>query len=188
MKIETIAVDMDDVLVNLLEAWLNFLNKKHNLSVKKSDVVDWDMKKVYPTLSDKELYGVLNLEELWQTVTPLPYAYHYLKRLYDEGYKIKVVTASHYKTIAPKLINALFPYYNFLTYKDIIVCSDKKLIQADIIVDDYHENLRGCKGVKFLMNAPYNQNIDTSIYDFRISNLKELYLIIKQLEKVEDNV
>ena len=50
MKNNIIAVDMDDVLVGLLPAWLNYLNSKYNLNVLVEDILEWDMKAAYPML------------------------------------------------------------------------------------------------------------------------------------------
>lgn len=181
---KVIVTDMDDVLVNLLEHWLEYLNTRYDCNVKCEDVVEWDMSKAYPTLTPEQLYGALSDEELWKAVTPRKDAIKYLTKLHNEGYKILVATAASYNTIKTKLVNALFPYFKFLTYKDIIMIYDKHLLKCSIIIDDYHENLRGSDAVKILVNAPYNKNCDEMIYDFRVDGWKEIYQIIHELENV----
>lgn len=178
-----IVTDMDDVLVSLLDAWIDYFNTKYNKSVKYEDITDWDMLKFYPDLTEKELHESLNTEELWKAVKPIKESVIYLKKLYDEGYKILVCTACYFTNIAVKLINCLFPNYPFLTYKDIIICYDKSLIKCDYIIDDYHENIKNSKATRFLMNAPYNRNISNDYYDFRVNSFEDVYYIIKELEK-----
>ena len=185
MKIRTIAVDIDDVLIGLLDAWLDYLNNKHNLSVKRDMVINWDMHRVYPTLTDEELYGVLKEPEFWESVTPLRYARPYLYKLYKENYKIILVTASHYSTLVPKFDLVLFAYFNFLNYKDVIVCNDKYLIDADVLIDDNPENFVGFKGYKILVTAPYNTTCSKDFYDYRVNNLKEAYNVISELNNLQ---
>ena len=169
--------DMDDVLVNLLETWLQFLNNMYHYDVKVEDVVDWDMQLAYPELDPDNIYGILREEALWKNVKPKYDAIYYLKKIQELGYKIYVATASSHNTIQTKLINALFPYFEFLNRDNIIMIHDKSLLNGDIIVDDYHENLRNAKGVRILMDAPYNQNIDKSLFDYRVHDWETIYQI-----------
>lgn len=170
-----IAVDMDDTMVGLLPAWVNHLNKAHGLNVKVEDILEWDMRKAFPTLLDKEIYGPLETEEFWESVVPLPYAQPYLYKLFEEGHTIRVVTASHPKTVDAKLSKALYPYFNFIGYKDVIICYDKSCIKADVLIDDGPHNLKDFDGLRFLIHAPHNINADKSSYDYRVNNMKEVY-------------
>lgn len=185
---KVIVTDMDDVLVGLLHAWLNYLNNKYNSNVNYEDVVDWDMLKVYPNLTNKDLAESLKDEELWKSVKPIEESVTYLKKLYDEGYTIYVCTAAHYDTIKIKLVNALFPNYPFLDYKNIIMCNNKSLIKCDYIIDDYHENLKNNDAIKILIDAPYNKNADKLTYDFRAKSFKEVYQIIHEFEQLSEKL
>lgn len=177
----TIITDMDDVLVNLLAAWVRKLNERYGTNVKHKDVKQWDMHIAFPTLTDKQLFGILNEEEFWDEVSPFYDAVAYLKMLIDEGHKVVVATASHYRTIRPKLEKALFPYFTYLGWKDIIMISDKHLLKGDVMIDDNPDNLKDFEGIKILQNAPYNQNASIKEYDFRVSNFEEAYQIIQEL-------
>lgn len=176
----TILVDMDDTLVGLLPAWVNYLNNKHELNVKLENITEWNMRKAFPSLTDSEIYGPLETEDFWDSVVPLPYARTYLQKLVEEGHKIKVCTASHHNTVAPKLNKALFPYFNFIGYKDVIICSDKHLIKGDMIIDDGPHNLKNFNGLRFLIDAPHNQDADINDYDYRVLDIKEVYEILQQ--------
>ncbi len=177
--------DMDDVLVDLLSAWIRVLNFRYRKSVTTEQVKDWDMRLAYPDLTDKELYGVLNEDELWQQVKPKGDSAEYLKRIKDAGYDVFVCTATHYKNIGKKLTHCLLKYYPWLDYKDIIMCHNKAMINCQFIVDDNPENMRNSRAVRFLMDCPHNQNADESCYDYRVTSMKEVFDIVNELEKVE---
>lgn len=185
---KVIVTDMDDVLIHLLPAWLDYLNNKYNTTVKYEDVVEWDMQKAFPSLLPKQIYEPLTEEDLWKSVKPIKESITYLKKLYDEGYTIYVCTSAHYNTIKIKLINALFPNYPFLDYKNIITCHDKSLIKCDYIIDDYHENLKNNDAIKILIDAPYNKNADKLTYDFRAKSFKEVYQIIHEFEQLSEKL
>ena len=154
----TVIVDMDDVLVDLLPAWLNYLNKRFGLNVTESDITEWDMKKAYPTLSDEMIYGCLGQGTFWATVKPIDEATDTLYEMVnDPRLNVKICTAAHFTNIAPKLVDCLFIYFDYLTYKDVIVCSNKELLVADYRIDDNPDNLRG-SGKYILVDKPYNQN------------------------------
>lgn len=183
----TIITDMDDVLINLLDAWIRILNKRYNRNVKHEDIKQWDMHVAFPGLSDKELFGILNEEEFWDEVCPFYDAVFYLKKLKDEGHKIVVATASHYRTIMHKLDKAFFPYFTYLDWKDIIMINDKSLLKGDIIIDDNPDNIKNFDGLKLLRDAPYNQNTPLDDYDFRVHNFEETYEIIKEINRKRRN-
>jgi 5'(3')-deoxyribonucleotidase len=181
---KVIAFDMDDVLVELLDTWLNVLNRHHGLHVKREDIVEWDMKKAFPTLTDFQLYGVLSYPYLWKEVQVKDNGPATIEKLLSEGYEVIVVTASSPSTISTKLRECLFKYYPMLTYHDVIVCHKKQLVKCDYIVDDAPHNLEGHDAIKFLMDAPYNQDCPEDLYDFRVKNIEEVYDIIKQIENI----
>ena len=181
---KVIAFDMDDVLVELLNTWLDVLNRHHNLKVKKEDVVDWDMKLAYPTLNEHQIYECLGAPYFWKEVEKKDNGPEVVQRFIDDGYKVVVVTAARPESIATKLNKCLFKHYPMLSYKDIIMAHQKDLINCDYIVDDGPHNLKNHKAIKFLMDAPYNKNCDKIIYDFRVKNLEEVYSIIKEIENV----
>lgn len=60
MRHLTILVDMDDTIENLAEAWVDYLNARHQTSTSLSDITDWDISKAFPTLTKEQVYFPLN--------------------------------------------------------------------------------------------------------------------------------
>ena len=46
-----IGVDMDDILENLLDAWVEWLNEKYNLSVNSNEIDEWETIKFFPSVT-----------------------------------------------------------------------------------------------------------------------------------------
>lgn len=184
-----ILVDMDDTIENLGLAWVDYLNRKYDKNVNWYDIRKWDMQIPYPDLTEEQIYGALNDEELWDNVTAKEDASHYLKKLMDEGNKVYIVTASWYTTILPKMERCLFKLFPFLTWSQVIVVLDKHMIKGDILIDDNPLNLVGGDYFGVLFTAPHNIEYDDSSTDIvRVDNWKSAYLIIKSYEETLNNL
>ena len=84
MKKLTILVDMDDVLENLVECWVNELNKKCGSSLCEEDITDWRIAKFFPALTNEDLFSPLNTVEFWEKIAPMQNAQEMCIR--DRGY------------------------------------------------------------------------------------------------------
>ena len=177
----TILVDMDDTLENLLEEWVKFLNEEHNLRVDINNVTNWDMSKTFTMLSRQEIYAPLFNKSLWERVKPLPGAVQYVNRLIKDGHRVVIVTASHQDTVSIKLNDVLFKYFPFFTYKDVIITSQKQLINGDILIDDAPHNLEGGKYKGILMTAPHNKSYKAEEHGLvRVNDWEEIYKLINK--------
>lgn len=182
-----ILLDMDDICVELLEEWTHNLNKISTYHKEPEDIINWDMRLAYPDLEPKSIYNCLNYQSFWENVKPVKDAYKYIKFLMDEGHDIYIATASIPSHLFIKTEYCLFKIFDYLTPKQIISIHDKSLLNADVLFDDYHENLRNFKGIKIMRNAAYNMNCDEECYDFRISRdntWEEFYNLIKRIESL----
>ncbi len=67
--------------------------------------------------------------------------------------------------------------------KNVIFTHLKHEIKLDILIDDWHENLRHFNGCRILLNAPWNQNTDgvdcTRVYSYQDA----LFMMRSYLEK-----
>lgn len=153
----TILVDMDDVLDDLLPAWVTYLNKEHGTKVSPSNIRSFDMTKAFPNLNKPLIFAPLDLPDFWDTVPPKEGAAEVLEEWIRDGHRVLVVTASHYASINAKMTRVLFRYFPFLQWHNVIVTADKTLIRGDILIDDGIHNLAGGDYVKILMDAPHNR-------------------------------
>jgi 5'(3')-deoxyribonucleotidase len=182
MKKLTILIDMDDTIENLVDVWIEFLNKKHGTNVHRDDVIKWDISEAFPSLSLGDIYAPLSSEELWETVTTLPGAVENMQRLISDGHKLVIVTASHQDTVPLKLNNVLFKYFPFITMDDVIIAKQKQLINGDILIDDAPHNLEGGSYKGILMSAPHNKSYNAQANGFiRANNWDEIYAAIYQI-------
>lgn len=180
----TILIDIDDVLNNLLECWLKCLNTKYQYNVKPEEVIDWNIRKFFPTLTSEQIFEPLNDIEFWKTVTPKKDAPKYLKQLFDEKNNIYLCTSTYYKNIQSKFEYFIKKYYPFIEWDKVIVAHNKQMINADILIDDGIHNLVGGNYTKILFAAPHNKGLDREIKKYgiiKVESWKEIYDIIKNI-------
>ena len=155
-----ILIDADDVLEDLSPKWVAWLNARYGLNAPYETHTDWNMEHVFPTLSREQVYDVEMNEEFYATLEPLPGAVSCVRRLVEEGHSVYVVTTTPYQIVRAKMEQVIFRYFPFLSWKNVILTSNKHLIQGDVLIDDGVHNLLGGSYRKILMTGPYNKDFD----------------------------
>lgn len=182
MRHLTILVDMDDTIENLAEAWVAYLNARHQTSTNLSDITDWDISKAFPTLTKEQVYVPLFEDAFWSWVKPMEGASESLQKLIADGHTVLIVTTSNYQTLAAKMEQVLFHYFLFLTWNDVIITAHKQLIKGDVLIDDGIHNLEGGDYFKILMTAPHNRCYDADKNRmYRVTSWSETYSVIQAL-------
>jgi 5'(3')-deoxyribonucleotidase len=71
--------------------------------------------------------------------------------------------------------------FPFITWRQIVFCGDKNIIEADIMIDDHFKNLDHFKGETILFTQPHNIHIKDSQH-VRFSSWTEIegYLLSKE--------
>ena len=185
MSKETILVDMDDVLLDLIPHWVSIINKTFGTSVTEDDITDWNIENCFPTLTKEQVFSIVMLSDTWETIPPTKDGQWFIQKLLDDGYKVKIVTASYYQTITPK-IHRFLQLYPMLTWEDITITSDKQSIIGDVIIDDaIHNLIGGTTELKILIDKPHNQNATLLTDDVmhRAYSLNDVYCLIEFFSK-----
>ena len=173
-----IGIDFDGVMNNMLETWVEWLNKEHGTEVKVEDVTEWELAKKFPGLTKSELFKPLNTPEFWDEVTIKHEAPEVVEKLIAEGHEIYVITSTHYKILPYKFKRSLFAHFPYLTKENLIVTYNKSLIKVDLLLDDGAHNLKDFEGIKVVFDTPYNRDFEG---DYRVATWKEFYVLVSGL-------
>jgi 5'-nucleotidase len=97
-------------------------------------------------------------------------------RLINEKYELFIVSAA---TEFPHSLTDKYFWltdnYPFLTWKQLVLCGQKHMIEADIMIDDHARHLELFKGKPYIFTTPHNLN--ESRFE-RINNWKEAAQIL----------
>lgn len=178
-----ILVDCDDTIWNLLDVWVDILNKRYGKTVKSTDVINWDMSLTYPDLEKYQIYEPLCEEELWKSIKPKFDAIKYIAELCKEGHEIFFVTTTDYRNIQYK-IKLLETYFPDVPIENVIITYHKDMIIGDILIDDYINNFKN-RDSGILFTAPYNKDIDVEKLGLhRCDNWEDIYNYINKIKIV----
>jgi 5'(3')-deoxyribonucleotidase len=179
----TILVDIDDVLNNLLERWVDTLNDRYETNVRAEDVKTWDIHTAFPSLDVWNVYEPLEEHSFWRGMEVKPGSEEGIKRLlFEDGHVVKIVTATNYSVARTKIewLLDIFPFYS----EDVIIAYKKQMIRGDVLVDNAVHNLEGGSYEKLLFTSPPNQSYDAGANGMRrVNNWEEVCVEIEKIAK-----
>lgn len=149
-----VLVDIDETLNNLVPTLLNKYNDKYTDNIKLSDIVDYRIHKFLKPECEN-LFKEFVDDETILGLSVKPYAVEALTEI-SKYADIYFVTAGHPATAKArdKWLQKHFPFY---TGNQLVLCRDKYIINADIMIDDNTENiLKSPCSHKFLFDMPWN--------------------------------
>lgn len=178
-----ILVDMDNVLVHLTSAWVKYLNKMHGTTVRVEDIKDWEIAKFFPSLTEEEVLEPLAIDSFWKTVDVDVKSLLYMRKLFEDGHDLYIVTATDYRNIKAKVEYIIKHYFPYIDNKHLIIAHNKQMIKGDVLIDDYIENLLGGDYRGILFNASHNKQLDIKKFAHiqRAVDWQEVYELIQQM-------
>ena len=172
-----IGIDVDNVLNNLIYVLLDHYNKAANDVLTIDDITDYKIDSfVKPKWRDR-IWEFFADKNLWHDISCIPDSQYYIHRLIGDGHKIYIVTATHGADFFGKWrwIKRHFPE---VKTDNIIRCVHKQLLNLDVMVDDYQENLKGGNYEKILLDYPWNVRYK---YAYHAKNWQEIYEHINRI-------
>jgi 5'-nucleotidase len=152
---KTFAIDVDGVLADLITNWLRWYNVEYNDHLIPEDITAWETDRFVKPECGKKIYTYLDDPKLYDEVLPHRDALKAINVLKSLGHRVVYPTTSPLASSGRKFY--WLEQYGFIQdKKDYIETSDKSLIRADALVDDYYKNLDGFVGIKILLAQPWN--------------------------------
>lgn len=149
----TVLVDMDSILVNLDEKWYANYNERYDDALTHERVVSWDTHLYVKEACGKKIYDILKEPGFYLDLRPLPGAIAGIEALRDNGCNIVVATsAMNNFGIMRDKISWLEKHLPWLNASNIFLGSDKRLLYANVMIDDGPHNIKD-----FLVTNPLGQ-------------------------------
>ena len=180
----TIAIDMDDVLADLVPKWLSVYNKEWDDNLVKEDLLEWDITKfVKPECRDK-VYEIIMRDGFYADLDIISGAQEGVNALQEMGYNICIASASPKPAYTDKH-NWIKKHFPTINTDNIIFTKNKSLVKADLLLDDGIHNLESFTGFKVLFATPWNQTEERFI---RVSGWGEFASLANRIKSVWDVV
>lgn len=156
--IRIVAVDVDGTVAGLHPVWLGRYNYDFNDNLQVEDIVDWNIHQFAKPECGKQMYKYIEDPSLYNDVLPITGSLEVISELKVERKDLRFVyvTNSTIGTAGRKY--TWLKQYGFLDKQDDYVeAKDKSLIKADMLIDDYQENLISFIGYKLLLHSAWNR-------------------------------
>jgi len=163
---KTIFVDVDQVVADLMPAWLKLYNDEWGDTLTPEDIRSWDLKSYVKPECGGRIYRYLEEPTLYDSVYPIEGALEGVEMLRVLGYHVVFLTAAGPEGARGKL--RWLKDWRFLPAKgsghpwqDVVITASKYLVSGLAMIDDYVENLRTAKiPLPVLFDQPHNQDVE----------------------------
>lgn len=177
MKRGLIACDLDGVLNNLNQVWLNRYNRDYNDNFTIDQWTSWHPEELIRPECGIHIFDYLTEPGFFssQNLSPLPYARE-ATALISQYYDIRVVTAYIPESCQDKC-EFIDTYYPWIGSKNVVFCNDKSIIRADYLIDDGPHNHELFTGTSIVFDYPYSR--DTMPNAYHVSNWLEVLEVLR---------
>ncbi len=171
-----IAIDMDDVLAKTTHIIIDRINSITTNSYTYQELLtgsDTYKKEFYQHYLEHNSF--LWEPGFFENIPVNEDAIEVVKKL-SKQYEIFIVSAAtEFPNSLKEKLTWMEKHFPFITWKHIVFCGHKYMIQADYLIDDHEKNLYTFTGTPLLFTAPHNLHIN----DFkRVNNWKEVELLL----------
>lgn len=151
----TIFIDVDGVVANLIEPWLEDYNRDFSDSLRPADIKAWDISRFVKPEAKQAIFKYIENPAIYDRVKPIPGALETVN--YFRALGLRVVYAT---TIAPGTWGRKYQWltdHGFITSsRDYIEIGDKGLLRGEILIDDNIDNLSAFQGKRVKFSQPWN--------------------------------
>jgi 5'-nucleotidase len=170
-----VMVDMDGVLADVYHRFFELHEEDFGKKISIQDIIGLKEAEAFPN----QLKWV-NTPGFFKSIPVMSGSRQGLKRLNDNFEVIVVSMATEFPESLTDKQLWLNKHYPFISWKQIVFCGCKDIIQADIMIDDHLKNLDNFKGETILFTQPHNLNLIDSRHR-RVDSWAEIEkLLLKQ--------
>lgn len=173
---KTIGIDMDGVIADVETQLLNWYEKETGVTVTRDDISGKSEDEAF--IEKNMLRKILNMPGFFRTLPVMDGAVEAVKEL-SKNYEIYIVSAAmEFPLSLYEKHQWLAEHFPFISWRNIIFCGDKSVIDTDFLIDDHCKNLDFCKGKPLMFTAFHNVN---QHHHQRVNNWKEIPSLINDL-------
>lgn len=164
-------IDLDDVLINFHDSFLNYLTKNLGITPNPENHVYFNFYQDYG-ISDAEFYKMIVSSDFLGSLRPFDFSIKALRLLKDHGCTNTICTARGYMENAHEAVSAILEEHRIPHDRLIVVPTGasksdcyKSLGRISLLIDDASHNITdaldyGRVSSIYMVNRPWNKNYD----------------------------
>lgn len=150
---KTIAIDVDDVVIELAKRWLEIYNRQWDDNLGCENITSWNIVKYVKPECGNKIYDILKHKNLYDGIEFVDGAYEGVLRIKEYGHRVVYATAGNNPMKEQLLVDNGF----MEDRHDYIYAPDKSLVNADVLFDDGYHNVKVFGGIGYLFSRPWNK-------------------------------
>jgi 5'(3')-deoxyribonucleotidase len=164
---DIIAVDVDDVVCDLISTWISRYNFDYKDNLNKNSITDWDIGRFVLPSCGKKIYKYIEDPSIYNDCQPIEDSLEAINLLKKMG-RVIFVTSPTIGCAGRKYV-WLKDHGYIDKLNDYVEARDKSLIKYSYLIDDGLHNVKNNKN-SYLFSQPWNTRFD---YPNRINNWRE---------------
>lgn len=164
-----IAIDMDNVMADLTAHMIHLYEQKHGVRVTRESLNGHPDGGGFPI--EGETLKFIHEEGFFRNLPVMPDSQEVIRALMDKHEVFIVSAATEFPLSLKEKIDWLGEHFPYISWRNVVLCGSKTIVEADYMIDDHDKNLRYFKGERLLFTAPHN--IYLTDYK-RVNNWKEV--------------
>ena len=166
---------MDGVIADVEPHFLNWYEIDYGIKVARQDLMGLSEEDAFPEKGTIRKFA--STPGFFLTVPVMPGAIEAVKALMAD-YEVYIVSAAmEFPQSLPEKLQWLKTHFSFISWKNIIFCGDKSIINTDYMIDDHIRNLDNFKGKCIMFHAFHNINYHHHI---RVNNWDEVLNLLRR--------
>jgi 5'-nucleotidase len=167
---ERVIIDMDEVIADPMGQMISWYNSEYGLPVDYKLMEAGSWVKGFPAQHQVMIRERLFEEGFFRNLPVMEDSREVLEEM-NRRYEIFIVSAAvEFPNSLKDKVEWLMDNFPFFSWRQIVLCGDKRMVYGDHMIDDHARNLEHFNGNKYLYSSPHN--VTVTGYQ-RINNWKE---------------
>jgi len=159
MTRERIAIDMDEVMADVLSRHLSLYNAEFQAALTRDDLQGRHLGEAVPEEHRTRVRAFAFEVGFFRDLPVMPGCQEVIRDL-QRRYDIFITTAAmEFPNSFPEKYDWLMEHLPFIPWTHIVFCGDKSVIATDYLIDDHVRNFKGFRGEGILYTAPHNIHV-----------------------------
>lgn len=157
---ERVIIDMDEVIADTMGAMVSYYEKTFGLSFDGEQIREGSWMKGFAPEHRDHLREKLMGPGFFRDLPVMADAVDVLAEM-NKRYEIFIVSAAiEFPNSLKDKHDWLLEHFPFFTWRQLVLCGDKRMINGDHMIDDHPRNLIHFQGRKHLFDSLHNRHIE----------------------------
>ena len=154
-----VLIDMDEVIADPMTQMITWYKKEYGLDVDYTKMIgSWAFG--FPEEHRHLIRTKLNEPGFFRHLPVMKDSVRVLEEI-NKKYELFIVSAAtEFPNSLKDKLEWLEEHFTFITWKQVTLCGDKRLVSGDYMIDDHTKNLVHFNGQKYLFSSPHNMNVE----------------------------